>query len=66
MASLVGFLLGLEIPDFNGQRAAYSPEWANAALLDESFSIYEALYSAWSAAWVRARLRLPPGQPACQ
>ncbi len=50
---LVGFLIGLEIPDFNGQRAAYSPEWANAALLDESFPIYEALYSAWSAAWVR-------------
>jgi GNAT superfamily N-acetyltransferase len=48
---LAGFLLGLEIPDFMGQRAAYSPEWANAALLDESWPIYEALYTRWSAYW---------------
>jgi len=50
--ALAGFLLGLEIPDFMGQRAIYSPEWANAALLDESWPIYEALYTQWSAYWV--------------
>ena len=48
---LAGFLLGLEIPDFIGQRAVYSPEWANAAPLDESWPIYEALYTRWSAHW---------------
>jgi GNAT superfamily N-acetyltransferase len=42
----------MQIPDFMGQHAVYSPEWANAAPLDESRSVYEALYTAWSAAWV--------------
>ncbi len=49
---LAGFLLGLEIPDFMGTRAIYSPEWGNAALLDESWPIYEALYTHWSTYWV--------------
>ena len=49
---LAGFLLGLEIPDFMGTRTIYSPEWANAALLDKSWPIYEALYTHWSAYWV--------------
>ena len=53
---LVGFLLGLEIPDFMGRHTIYSPEWANAALLDESWPIYETLYTHWSAYWVAQRV----------
>ena len=49
---LVGFLTGWHMPDFRGKRSIYSPEWANAAVLDDSARIYEALYSRISGDWL--------------
>jgi GNAT superfamily N-acetyltransferase len=49
---LVGFLWGLVIPEFLGKRTAYSPEWANAAELEESRRIYEEMYAGLAARWV--------------
>jgi GNAT superfamily N-acetyltransferase len=49
---LVGFLLGLAIPDFGGNRAAYSPEWANGASAEGSWEIYRLMYAHLSARWV--------------
>jgi GNAT superfamily N-acetyltransferase len=49
---LVGFLLGLVLPDFRGKRAAYSPEWANATLANDSWEIYRQMYAHLSARWV--------------
>jgi GNAT superfamily N-acetyltransferase len=37
---------------FRGKRSIYSPEWANAAELDDSPRIYEEMYSQLAAAWV--------------
>jgi GNAT superfamily N-acetyltransferase len=49
---LVGFLTGWQMPSFRGQRSIYSPEWANAADLEDSERIYEEMYSHLAAAWV--------------
>lgn len=49
---LAGFLIGWQMPSFRGQRSTYSPEWANAADLEDSARIYEEMYSHLAAAWV--------------
>ncbi len=49
---LVGFLTGWQMPSFRGQRSIYSPEWANAADLEDSAHIYEEMYSHIASAWV--------------
>jgi GNAT superfamily N-acetyltransferase len=49
---LAGYLLGFVIPEFRGKRSVYSPEWANAADLEDSRRIYEEMYSRLSAQWV--------------
>jgi GNAT superfamily N-acetyltransferase len=49
---LVGFLSGWLLPHFRGQRALYSPEWANAANPADSRHIYEAMYASLAAQWV--------------
>jgi GNAT superfamily N-acetyltransferase len=49
---LVGFLTGWKMPSFRGKRSIYSPEWANAADLEDSAHIYEEMYSHLAAAWV--------------
>jgi hypothetical protein len=50
---LVGFLIGLVIPEFMGKRSAYSPVWANAAAPGDSRRIYEEMYTRLSDRWVR-------------
>jgi ribosomal protein S18 acetylase RimI-like enzyme len=52
---LVGFLTGWQMPSFRGKRSTYSPEWANAADLDDSKRIYEEMYSHLAAIWVEDR-----------
>ena len=42
---LVGFLIAWLLPSFRGKRAAFSPEWANGAELEDSRRIYEQMYS---------------------
>jgi len=49
---LVGFITGWQMPAFRGKRSAYSPEWANAADLEDSAHIYEEMYSHLSAVWL--------------
>ena len=49
---LVGFLTGWQMPSFRGQRSTYSPEWANAADLEDSARIYEEMYSHIAATWI--------------
>jgi GNAT superfamily N-acetyltransferase len=49
---LVGFLTGWQMPSFRGKRSTYSPEWANAADLEDSAHIYEEMYSHLADAWV--------------
>lgn len=49
---LVGFLSGWRIPSFRGRRAVFSPEWANAADLENSRRIYEEMYAHLSSTWV--------------
>jgi GNAT superfamily N-acetyltransferase len=49
---LVGFLSGWQIPNWRGKRAAFSPEWGNAALLENSRRIYEEMYTRLAATWV--------------
>jgi len=49
---LVGFLTGWQMPSFRGKRSIYSPEWANAAVLEDSQRIYEELYRQLAAVWV--------------
>lgn len=48
---LVGFLAGMVLPELQGRRAAYSPEWANGARLGQSRRIYEAMYAHLAACW---------------
>ena len=52
---LVGFLAAWMIPSWRGQPLAYSPEWANAAELDDARHIYQALYTEIAPFWVRQR-----------
>jgi GNAT superfamily N-acetyltransferase len=49
---LVGFLTGWKMPSFRGKSSTYSPEWANAAGLDDSARIYEEMYSDLAANWI--------------
>jgi hypothetical protein len=49
---LVGFLAGYALPEFRGKRSTFSPEWANAAELEDSRRIYDELYAYLSARWV--------------
>lgn len=49
---LVGFLTGWQMPSFRGKRSIYSPEWANAADLEDSKRIYEEMYSHLADLWV--------------
>jgi GNAT superfamily N-acetyltransferase len=49
---LAGFLLGMALPEFRGRRAAYSPEWANAAQADDSREIYRELYARLAPCWL--------------
>jgi GNAT superfamily N-acetyltransferase len=49
---LVGFLTGWQMPSFRGKRSTYSPEWGNAAELEDSQRIYEELYSHLAPVWV--------------
>ena len=49
---LIGFLTGWLIPSFRGKRSVFSPEWANAADLENSRRIYEEMYAYLSASWV--------------
>ncbi len=51
-SQLVGFLTGWQMPSFRGKRSAYSPEWANAADMEDSARIYEEMYSHLSAIWL--------------
>jgi GNAT superfamily N-acetyltransferase len=48
---LAGFLLGFVIPVFRGKRAIFSPEWANAAGLDNR-RVYEEMYACLAERWV--------------
>jgi len=48
---LAGFMAGWKMASFRGKRSIYSPEWANAAELEDSALIYEALYGQLSAEW---------------
>ncbi|MBU0492943.1 MAG: GNAT family N-acetyltransferase [Chloroflexi bacterium] len=52
---LAGFLMGFVIPEFRGKRSVYSPEWANAADLDDSRRIYQEMYARLAASWVTDR-----------
>lgn len=49
---LVGFLTGYILPEFLGGRSFYSPEWANAAILQNNQVIYEEMYTAASPSWL--------------
>jgi len=48
---LAGFLLGFVIPAFRGKRSVFSPEWANAADLNDSRRIYQDMYTHLSPRW---------------
>ena len=49
---LIGFLTGWQMESFRGKRSTYSPEWANAADLEDSQRIYEEMYSQLADVWV--------------
>jgi GNAT superfamily N-acetyltransferase len=50
--SLEGFLLAMVIPEWRGRRSVWSPEWANAAELEDRAVIYRAMYAHLSEQWV--------------
>jgi len=50
---LAGFLAAYLLEDLHGQRAVYSPEWANAADTDNTRQIYQAMYASLASRWVR-------------
>ncbi len=52
---VVGFLKGWLMPAFRGKRSVYSPEWANAADLNESAYIYEEMYRRIAVDWVAGK-----------
>ena len=52
---LIGFLVGMILPEFRGRRSVYSPEWGNAAVEDRSREIYQRMYAALSDTWVSER-----------
>jgi GNAT superfamily N-acetyltransferase len=49
---LVGFLNGFALNAFMNRQAAYSPDWANGAELDQSGRIYQDLYAQLARRWV--------------
>jgi GNAT superfamily N-acetyltransferase len=49
---LVGFLTGWQMLTFRGQRSIYSPEWANAADMEDSAHIYQEMYTHLSSTWL--------------
>jgi len=49
---LIGFLTGWQMPSFRERRSTYSPEWANAANLEDSQRIYEEMYTHLAEIWV--------------
>jgi GNAT superfamily N-acetyltransferase len=49
---LVGFLVGLVLANYRGKRAVWSPEWANAAVGENSQAVYVRMYTELSARWV--------------
>ena len=49
---MVGFLTAWQMPDFRGKRSIYAPEWANAAVLEDSARIYEAMCNRISDDWL--------------
>jgi GNAT superfamily N-acetyltransferase len=51
---LVGFLMGWTMEEFRGKKSTFSPEWANAAKLDNSKFIYQEMHQALTEKWVAA------------
>lgn len=49
---LVGFLAAWMTPSWRGYATVFSPEWGNAAILDDARRIYQALYTRMAAFWV--------------
>lgn len=49
---LVGIFIGWLMPNFRGKRSVYSPEWANAAKMENCGYIYEEMYRELAANWV--------------
>jgi GNAT superfamily N-acetyltransferase len=52
---LVGFLIAMSLPSVKGKRAAFSPEWANAASDSADAgagALYQALYAALAPVWL--------------
>lgn len=49
---LVGFIKGWLMPGFRGKKSVFSPEWGNAAELENSRMIYEEMYRHIAALWV--------------
>ena len=49
---LVGCLVGFAIEDFQGSRAAFCPEWAAVASLENSARIFQDMYSRLARDWV--------------
>lgn len=49
---IVGIFIGWLMPNFRGKRSVYSPEWANAAKMENSRYIYEEMYREIAAKWV--------------
>jgi GNAT superfamily N-acetyltransferase len=49
---LAGFMTGWLINEFRGQPAVFCPEWANATSLEDSRSVYEAMYEYSSRIWL--------------
>ena len=49
---LVGHLIGWLMPNFRGKMSVYSPEWANAATIENCAHIYQEMYRQIAANWV--------------
>jgi len=49
---LVGFLMAWTMETFRSKKSTYSPEWANAAILDRSKYLYQEMHQALAAKWV--------------
>ena len=48
---MVGFLLGMVLPEFKGMRTIYVPEWSHAAVGDRRRRVYEEMYAEAAARW---------------
>jgi GNAT superfamily N-acetyltransferase len=49
---LLGFLFAMSLHTVKGKRAAFSPEWANAADPEHASAIYQAMYAAIAPRWL--------------